>query len=142
MKFCRINLDKTDYNPTLNFTIFVDPPVSELQEIYKKYCKYKEFDSVMPIFDSQFKDIKNTCIGYHNRENQLVAFSLIRHHSEYDAEALQFAWDYEQPELRLGIESLKTECAFYKAWGFRYLYLGQVAGYKSQFDGYEELGTL
>ena len=55
---------------------------------------------------------------------------------------MQFAWDYANPKLRLGIESLKNECAVYKARGFNYLYLGLADEYKSQLDGFELLGRL
>ena len=92
----------------------------------------------MPIFDSEYLDESNDVIGYkHN--NKLVAFSLIRRHDKDNIEAVQFAWDYVNPKLRLGIESLKNECAIYKARGFKYLYLGEAAEYK-KIDGYELLG--
>jgi hypothetical protein len=74
--------------------------------------------------------------------NVLVAFSLIRVYDKDSVEALQFAWDYAEPKLRLGVESLKNECALYKARGFSYLYLGFADDYKSQLDGFEILGTL
>jgi hypothetical protein len=141
MTYCRINLTKTNYNTLAHFVIFQDPPVDQLQAIYKKYCEYKKFASVMPIFDSQFTDSKNTVYGYYNN-NKLVAFSIVRHHDDSNAESLQFAWDYEDPTLRLGIRSLENECAIYKKTGCKYLYLGEAADYKSQFDGYEILGTL
>jgi hypothetical protein len=112
-----------------------------LQAIYKKYCEYKKFASVMPIFDSEFTDSKNNVYGYYN-DNKLVAFSIVRQHDDNNIESLQFAWDYEDPALRLGIRSLENECAIYKKMGYKYLYLGEAADYKSQFDGYEILGTL
>lgn len=142
MTYCRINLTKTNYTPLAHFVIFLDPPIDQLQAIYKKYCEYKKFESVMPIFDSQFLDLKNNVYGYYNNDNKLVAFSIVRHHDDSNAESLQFAWDYEDPTLRLGIRSLENECAIYKKMGCKYLYLGEAADYKSQFDGYEILGTL
>ena len=92
----------------------------------------------MPIFDREYRDDCNDVIGYHYN-NEFVAFSLIRKHSDNDIEAVQFAWDYKNPELRLGTESLKNECAIYKSRGFKYLYLGEAAEYK-KIDGYELLG--
>jgi hypothetical protein len=142
MKYCRINLSETNYTPFDNFLIFVDPPVVELQGIYKKYCDYKKFESVMPIFDSQFVDIKNDVYGYLTPNQQLVAFSIVRRYDDCNVESLQFAWDYQNPELRLGIRSLEHECALYKTWGFQYLYLGEAHEYKSQLAGYEILGSL
>lgn len=95
----------------------------------------------MPLFDGQFYDPKVDVIGYkHN--TKLVAFSLIRRYDSESAESIQFAWDYSNPELHLGINSLKTECAIYKARGYRYLYLGEAHNYKSQIDGYELLGPV
>jgi hypothetical protein len=44
--------------------------------------------------------------------------------------------------MRLGIESMKTECAIYKARGFEYLYLEQANLYKKDIDGFEILGPL
>jgi hypothetical protein len=46
------------------------------------------------------------------------------------------------PKMRLGIETMKTECAIYRARGFQYLYLEQAHSYKSEIDGFEILGPL
>ena len=142
MTYCRINLTETNYTTLEQFVIFQNPPIDQLQAIYKKYCEYKKFQSVMPIFDSQFTDIKNQVYGYYDNNKQLVAFSIVRQHDTINVESLQFAWDYQDPTLRLGIRSLENECAIYKKMGFKYLYLGEAAEYKSQFDGYEILGSL
>lgn len=95
----------------------------------------------MPLFHNQFVDQQNDVIGYYEGF-KLVAFSLIKRHDQFNAEALQFAWDYSNPSLHLGIESLKHECALYKERGFKYLYLGEAHTYKSQIDGFEVLGIL
>jgi hypothetical protein len=142
MKFCRINLSKTNYTPLNNFILFVNPPVEQLQEIYRKYCQYKKFESVMPMFESQFLDINNDVYGYVNNVQEIVAFSIVRRYNKKNAESMQFAWDYKDPLLQLGIRSLETECAIYKKWGYQYLYLGEAAGYKANLDGYEILGSL
>jgi len=96
----------------------------------------------MPIFDSQFEDVKNDVFGYLDQTDTTVAFSIVRRHDDFNAESLQFAWNYHDPALRLGIRSLEHECAVYKSWGYRYLYLGEAAEYKSQLDGYEELTNV
>ena len=144
MKFCRINLSKTNYTTIKDTVFFVDPPIEKLQAIYKEYCRYKQFKSVMPLFDSQFLDISNTIIGYYNLNDRsdLVAFSIIREHDKQNVEAIQFAWNYKNPDQRWGIRSLEHECALYKQMGYKYLYLGLVDEYKAQFDGYEELGPI
>ena len=144
MKYCRINLSKTNYaamsGTNCRYVVHEDM-FPEMFEIYRKYCEYKQFDSVMPLFEQQFRDISTEIIGYFSNR-RLVAFSLIRLYDQDNAEALQFAWDYANPKLRLGIESLKNECTKYKARGFKYLYLGGADEYKSQLDGFELLGKL
>jgi hypothetical protein len=142
MKYCRIDLSKTNYSTIKETVFFFDPPVAKLQAIYQEYCAYKQFTSVMPIFDSQFTDSKNTIIGYYNLNDRhdLVAFSIIRQHDNENVEAVQFAWNYRNPEQRWGRRSLEHECALYKRLGCKYLYLGEAADYKSELDGYEVLG--
>jgi len=142
MKFCRINLSKTNYTTLDNFIMFVNPPVEKLQTIYREYCQYKKFESVMPIFESQFTDTKNDTYGYVDNFREIVAFSIVRRHDTKNAESMQFAWNYADPLLQLGIRSLETECAIYKKWGYQYLYLGEAADYKAKLDGYEILGSL
>lgn len=95
----------------------------------------------MPIFDSEYTDIKNDIIGYFDNQD-LVAFSLLRKFDDKNVEAVQFAWNYHNPKLRLGINSLKQECAIYKELGFKFLYLGQADEYKSHVDGFEILGSI
>lgn len=141
MQYCRIDLSKTDYWPLTNYQYLYQFDINQLNQIYKVYCEYKQFTSVMPIFDIQYHDKHTDVIGYYDN-TELVAFSLIRTYDKYNAEALQFAWNYQNPTLRLGIESLKNECALYKARGFEYLYLGLADEYKQQLDGFELLGQL
>ena len=95
----------------------------------------------MPIFNSRYTDPMTDVIGYYDQD-KLVAFSLIKRYDEENALCDQFAWNYSNPKLRLGIETMKTECAIYKARGFKYLYLEQAHLYKSEIDGFEILGPL
>lgn len=142
MKYCRIDLDQTNYNKLENSQyVLYDGIFLDCLAIYQKYCKHKQFESVMPLFSQQFRDPWTETIGYYD-DNKLVAFSLIKLYDQKNAEALQFAWDYANPKLRLGIESLKHECAVYKERGYKYLYLGTADSYKSQIDGFEILGKL
>ena len=144
MKYCRIRLADTNYSTLKDTVFFITPPIEKLQAIFKEYCKHKQFGSVMPIFDSQFRDSNNIIIGYYDDDDrhQLSAFSILREYDNKNVEALQFAWDYKKPDQRLGIRSLEHECALYKSKGFDYLYLGLADDYKRQFAGYEELGPL
>jgi len=139
VKYARIDLSKTNYSLIKNWEILRYPDVDVLENIYNTYCVYKKFASVMPIFPEEYTDSKADVIGYfHN--NKLVAFSLMHKYNDKNVEALQFAWDYADPELHLGIASLRNECAYYKQQGFDYLYLGGADEYKRQIDGFEILG--
>jgi hypothetical protein len=140
MKYCRINLSKTNYSELENIVIFVNAPVTKLKNIFKKYCTHKNFEGVMPLFDSQFTDPNNDVWGYLDHNNNLVAFSLVRKYDNDNVESLQFAWDYVDQKLRLGIRSIEHECAVYKKLGYKYLYLGISEEYKKSFFGYEEVG--
>lgn len=139
MKYARINLLQTNYTTLTDWQYL--STFDLLPSIYKKYCQYKKFESVVPLFDSQYTEQNTDVIGYYDN-GVLVAFSLIKIYNTENAETLQFAWDYSNPELRLGIESLKNECAIYKQRGFKHLYLGPASKYKEQFDGFEILGPI
>ena len=137
-QFARIDLSKTNYSVNVECMHITQPDIPALNKIYKTYCTYKRFSSVMPIFDSRYLDPMTDVIGYYDQA-KLVAFSLIRRYDEHNALCDQFAWTYHKPQMRLGIETMKTECAMYKARGFRYLYLEQAHLYKSEIDGFEIL---
>ena len=141
-QFARIDLSKTNYSADhVDWYYITDPDPKVLDDIYRTYCIYKHFASVMPIFPSRYTDPMTDIIGY-REEGRLVAFSLIKRYDEKNALCDQFAWTYHNPKTRLGIESMKAECAIYKARGFDYLYLEQAHLYKSQIDGFEILGPL
>ena len=140
-QFARIDLSKTSYEINMEWMYMPQPDIAALNEIYKTYCTYKHFASVMPIFDSRYTDPMTDVIGYYDKA-RLVAFSLIKRYDEHNALCDQFAWTYHNPKLRIGIETMKAECAMYKARGFKYLYLEQAHLYKSEIDGFEILGPL
>jgi hypothetical protein len=140
-QFARIDLSKTDYQQSVEWQYLTAPDIPALNKIYRDYCIYKHFASVMPIFDSRYTDPTTDVIGYYDA-GKLVAFSLIKRYDEHNALCDQFAWNYHKPKMRLGIESLQTECAIYKARGFKYLYLEQAHLYKQDMDGFEILGPL
>lgn len=140
-QFARIDLSQTNYKINVECMYMLKPDIPALNAIYKTYCTYKHFASVMPIFDARYLDPMTDVIGYYDKA-KLVAFSLIRRFDEHNALCDQFAWTYHNPRLRMGIETMKAECAMYKARGFRYLYLEQAHLYKSEIDGFEILGPL
>ena len=137
--FARIDLSKTTYQPLVSWEYLREPNTAQLQDIYRTYCIYKHFASVMPLFDSQFTDPATDVIGY-REHGELVAFSLMKRFDTENVLASQFAWTYHNPRSRLGIESLKTECAIYRDRGFKYLYLDQAHLYKQGLEGFEILG--
>ena len=142
MIYARINLSLTNYAVSiLNWQYLKHPDIKQLDFIYRQYCQHKKFKSVMPIFETEYTDTKNDVIGYFDNQ-ELVAFSLLRRYDNVNVEAIQFAWTYNNPKLRLGIESLKQECSIYKLLGYKFLYLGGADEYKSEIDGFEILGTL
>jgi hypothetical protein len=140
-QFARICLEQTTYTPTVDWKLLTNPNIAVLKDIYRTYCIYKHFASVMPLFDSQFTDPNTDVIGYYE-DQLLVAFSLMKRYDTKNVLASQFAWTYHNPRTRLGIESLKTECAIYREQGFEYLYLDQAHLYKQGLEGFEILGTL
>jgi hypothetical protein len=140
-QFARIDLSKTTYQPTVDWYYIEQPDLPVLHDIYRTYCIYKHFASVMPLFDSQFTDPMTDIVGY-REDSRLVAFSLMRRLDNKNVLASQFAWTYHNPKTRLGIESLKTECAIYRERGFEYLYLDQAHLYKQDLQGFEILGPL
>ena len=138
-QFARIDLAKTTYEPTVTWEYLLEPNIAQLQDIYRTYCIYKHFASVMPLFDSQFTDPATDVIGY-REAGQLVAFSLMKRLDDRSVLASQFAWTYHNPRTRLGVESLKTECAIYRDRGYKFLYLDQAHLYKQDLEGFELLG--
>ena len=140
-QFARIDLAQTTYRPTVIWEYLPEPNIAQLQDIYRTYCIYKHFASVMPLFNSQFTDPMTDVIGY-REQGELVAFSLMRRLDEENVLASQFAWTYHNPRTRLGVESLKTECAIYRDRGYKFLYLDQAHLYKQGLEGFEILGPV
>jgi hypothetical protein len=136
--YARIDLSKTNYTVLDNFKVITDPNINELQSIFTKYCQYKKFSSVEPMWDAEFIWDHNDVLGYYDNTN-LVAWSVVTKYNRNDVYAVQFAWDYANPRLGLGIASLKSECAYYKSQGYKYYYLGEAHKYKQDLDGFEIL---
>ena len=146
LKFCRINLVKTNYN-IINYPyareITIDQRMQhwdQVQHIYTSYCRHKKFDSVMPLWISQFQSSEYKLIGYFDN-NHLVAWTKLRLLDRCNIESEQFAWDYKKPNLKLGIKSLEFESAYFKLMGFTYIWLGFDDHYKRQIEGFEIAGN-
>lgn len=140
-QYARINLGKTNYQVSVDWHYIQDPDIPLLNSIYRDYCLYKKFSSVMPMFDQQYLDPDTDVLGYTD-QGQLVAWSLIKRYDKHNALCAQFAWNYHNPALRLGIKTLQTECAIYRERGFQYLYLDLAHWYKHSLDGFELLGPM
>ena len=144
MSYCYIDLQQTNYTASItDYKIFADydkPPIDRLMDIYDAYAKHHKWTSVWPIYPEEFKAKHNDLIGYYD-ENRLVAWSLIYKVSKQAVECQQFAWDYAKPKLKLGINSMKTECAIYKDIGYEIIILGDAHSYKRSIDGFTLFGT-
>ena len=143
----RINLEKTNYNinDICNIGIVAQLirafDASVLEEIYIDYCRYKQFESVMPLFQEEFFYPQTDIIAYYD-EDVMVGFTMMFRYNTHSVAAAQFAWTYHKPEIRLGINSLHHICAYYKSEGYKYLYLGDAAEYKQSLDGFEICGPI
>jgi hypothetical protein len=137
LKFCRINLEKTNYHKVDNFKVLENPDFDQLNRIYYDYCHYHGFQSVMPVYP---EDLDNTIFGYFDGD-ELVAWTLL---VEYEQSRVvhndQFAWNYKNPKLTLGIRSVRNECAYFKELGYKYMYLQHFDEYKTNFQGFELCG--
>jgi hypothetical protein len=142
-QFARIDLIETDYQATVPWRYLEKnaDTVALCQDIYRTYCIYKHFGSVMPLFASRLLEPSAEVLGYFDGDT-MVAFSLMRVFDEHNLLADQFAWTYHRPRMRLGIETMKTECSIYRARGFRYLYLEQAHLYKQEMAGFQLLGPM
>lgn len=140
MTYGRIDLSLTNYHRYASARFLHTIDLAALKEIYYSYCDYKNFTSVIPFFEDDYLLPNRDIIGYYASE-KLVAYTLmIKHKKENSVISEQFAWNYNDPRLRLGIKSIENECYIYKLLGYKYLYLGQHTEYKSKFDGYEIVG--
>ena len=136
--FSRINLAKTNYQE-IPHKIITEPDYHALQTIYYDYTVHKGFESCMPIQNEEFDE--GIIFGYYDN-NELVAFTMASLLNDENTYSDQFAWNYNNPKLRLGIRSIQNECAVLKKMGVKYYYLGEHNDYKAQFDGYEICGKL
>jgi hypothetical protein len=134
--FARINLSKTNYSLYKHAELLTKPNFQQIDKIYTDYCRYKKFESVMPLFEEDITSPRSDIIGYYDN-NELVAFSFYHNFDANNVEAIQFAWNYNNPKLTLGIKSLRHECAYYKAKGVDNIYLGYADEYKKALDGFE-----
>ena len=126
MIHCYLELKDTNYNLIDNFKIlwslhnrnfvYPKPDTDRLLEIYKDYCRYKNFESFWPIYKEQFTEDKHEVLGYYDND-KLVAWSLIYLINDDVVECFQ--------------------CALYKSRGYKTLLLGEADEYKKSLDGFK-----
>lgn len=140
-QFARIDLERTSYQISLDWTLLQPVPVDQVLRVYRDYCLHKHFQSVIPMIPGRLTDRATEIIGYHD-QGHLVAWSMYRIWDQENILSDHFAWDYRNPRLRLGIHSIENECAIYRSRGFRYMYFESVEAYMMDLDGFEILGAM
>ena len=129
------------YDPDRIRSVIFNPdqiPRRELDHIYDSYCYQKGFKKYFEVDEYHPWDI---VIGYHNRIDELCAYSKLRRYSDQSIETLMFSWDYKEPELELGKQSLWWELDWCQQNGYQYAYIGSAyeksSLYKVNYPGFE-----
>ena len=141
MKFGRIDLTKTTYSVTLNAHLLNPVPIDEVIRVYKQYCLYKNFKSIMPMIPGRFLIPNTEVFGYYEQE-KLIAWSMYRIWDKENIVIDHHAWDYNNPKLRIGLRSLQNECAMYRNRGYQFMYFESIEPYMLNIQGFEILGNL
>lgn len=141
MKFGRVDLANTTYTVTLEAHLLDPVPIDEVNRVYKEYCLYKNFESVMPMVPGRFSVPGTEVFGYY-QQGKLIAWSMYRIWDDKNIVVDHHAWDYSNPKSRLGLRSLQNECALYRARGFRFMYFESIEPYIANLQGFEILGTV
>ena len=155
-RVCTAETNYDEYNEQWEIVEELTPTyLKRLEQILNKYIKkhnFKDFGRTLSPSDRC-----KFFIYYHN--NEIVAFTKIQFYpipmqTAYQiwpykgVETYMFAWDYENPELRLGVATLQHEIAWAKKQtsangdqGYEYLYTGpgyeRSSMYKADVDGFE-----
>jgi hypothetical protein len=142
-QFGRIDLQQTQYETAqdLEWTVLEPVPVEQVQQVYQDYCAHKRFQSVMPMIAGRLTAPNTELFGYYCN-TRLVAWSMYRIWDNENVLSDHFAWNYRNPQLRLGIRSIENECAIYRDRGYRYMYFEAVEPYMLDLQGFEILGPL
>lgn len=141
MRFGRIDLAKTNYTIDLEVQLLNSTHIDEILRVYKEYCFYKNFHSVIPMVPDRFFIPNTEIFGYYD-DRKLIAWSMYRIWDRENIVADHHAWDYSKPNLRIGLRSLQTECAVYKNKGYKFMYFESFEPYIEKLQGFEILGKL
>ena len=135
----RINLAKINYDLDKEI-IHTKPNFQEANDVFIKYCRHKDFDSVHPLYQDDINLYAWNCLY---EKDKLVAWEqTLLYPNDKVAFSQQFAWDYEQPWKRIGWRFSYHVPAWLKKQGYKYLYLGDHHEYKSKIKGYEVLAHI
>lgn len=115
-----------------------NPWQKECNVVFKKYCKYKNYDDHgSQLTDKEYGD-KDYFVYFH--DENIVAYTELTRYQD-SVVAGEFAWDYENPKLNLGTFAQNFECISYKDMSYRYYYSSyayqKVCEYKSHYNGFE-----
>jgi len=137
----RCNLNDISYKEfTAERYTISKPKLAEIEHIYTSYCFHKGFEDLYQREVVNWLD-DDICVEYYNLKNEFVAWSKLRPYTEKSLETVIFAWDYRDPKLKIGYNSLKHELAWAKNNGYEYVYLGpgyeEGCIYKSELQGFE-----
>ena len=140
----RINLAGNNYkkynDDVINYIIFKpdEIPTSELDHIYDSYCYHKKFKKYFEVDQYPAWD---TVVGYLDENSNLCAYSKLRRYSPISIETVMFAWDYKNPSLQLGKQSLYWELEWCQQQGYTHAYTGsgyeKSSLYKADYPGFE-----
>jgi hypothetical protein len=140
-QFARIDLQSTTYQRELDAQLLDPVPINTVLRIYRDYCAHRHFQSVMPMIPGRLTAPGTEVWGYHDQGN-LVAWSMYRIWDSDNILSDHFAWNYQNPRLRLGIRSIETECAIYRDRGYRWMYFESVEPYMLDLQGFEIMGGM
>jgi arginyl-tRNA--protein-N-Asp/Glu arginylyltransferase len=134
---CHLGLGQGNLLESYQAKVLHEPPMETMHKIHQAYCNYKGYKMYFEVNQHLPTDI---FIGYYHI-GKLVAWSKLRHYSQDSVETVQFVWDYQAPELRLGEVSLHHELAWARSQGYTRVYMGSGYErsniYKSRVPGFE-----
>ena len=119
-----------------------DIDTSQLWKVYQKYIRKKGFVDFYSNEGDLFRPVygDRSYITY-SKNGELIAFSILEEVGLKSAVALQFAWDYEDPNLGVGYINKLYQFRFMKDRNRRFMYLGnsyeRPSLGKSEYAGFE-----
>jgi Arginine-tRNA-protein transferase, C terminus len=135
--------DKKLIKKAKNIKFFFDVSLNDakkkiFKEIFQKYIEHKNFKSQ----DYSLEDIINSSNGhvYYSYNNKIIGFCFFKLLAG-NIFAVEFAWDYENPQLSLGKLNIHFLAYYAKMKKYNYLYLSSgyesCSIYKSDYEGFQ-----